>query len=125
MPDYDLYDKVVAEALTELLEVLKDKAGLKVNNDLETDKNKFFIEVGKMATHLSGTQLYVSMSFFAFWSFKLHNRKLMKGVKRFKKADDNIILAPTYRIEKNILEKFNLKNKDILKDIYKEYYQIG
>lgn len=123
MPDYNLYDKIVAETLGELLQEAMDKQGIVINNYLELEHIKYFIEVAKMATNLTQTPLYVRMKFFSFYKYKFKNRKLMKGVKRH---TDRIKIESTNipLIMDNILKKYEMKYSDIFISIYKEYYAV-
>ena len=123
MPDYNMYDKIVAETLTTLMEVAYNNDGLAINNFLELEHIKYFIEIGKMACDLTQKQLYVRMKFFPFYKYKLHNWKMMKGIKR-QTSKSKVKSANIPLLMDRILSEYNLEHKEIFVDIYKEYYAI-
>lgn len=122
MPDYDLYDMVVAETLKKFIPDAMKEGGLAINNYLEMEETKYFIELANMACNLVGATCYVKMKFFSFYWFKLRNRKLMKGIKRYTDKT-KLMLARTSEIGNEIIEQFDLSHT-IFEDIYKEYYQV-
>lgn len=123
MPDYDFYDKVVAETLTILIQDAINNKGLVVNNYLELNRTKYFIEIAKMACDLSHTQLYLRMKLFSFYKYKIKNWKMMKHIKRHKDKIE-IPIVNVVNLENTLTEKLNLKDKNIFNDIYEEYYTI-
>lgn len=124
MPDYELYDKLVAETLSAQMQEATENNGLVIDNYLELGYTKYFIEVGKIACGLTQTQLYVKMGLFQFYWYKLRHRKLMKNVKRYTKKATATGPSDITVLAENILSKYNITYKNIFEDIYEEYYTV-
>lgn len=122
MSDYDLYDKIVARTLQEFI-CKGVNGGAAINNYTEREHNKFFIEVGKMASHIMKMSFYVQMGWFSFIAYKLSNWRLMKGVKRYHESKGVKLISVT-ALTNQIKEEFNLEDDTIFQDIYEEYYNI-
>ena len=121
MPDYELYDKLVAETLSAQMQEAAENNGLIIDNYLKLGYTKYFIEVGKIACGLTQTQLYVKMGLFQFYWYKLRHRKLMKNVKRYTKKATATGPSDITILAENILSKYNITYKNIFEDIYQEY----
>lgn len=126
MVDYKLFDKVVAKTFEYFMQRAAEDGAIAISNNLETDDNKYFIEIGKMASHIMGVPFYINLKFFKYWKFKLKNRKLMKGVKRYKEKSEIPLISISYfkvKLWNHFKEENILEPKAIFNDIYKEYYE--
>lgn len=119
--DYNLYDKVVATALTEILRYTKDNEYMYFPMDwkYESLDGPFFLAITRIAQSMNHKPIVVEMPFFKFIKFKRKNKNLV--LRREKNIDINSYL-PLEKINNIIIEKFHCGSY-ILYNIYNEYYK--
>ena len=119
--NYNLYDQVVAAALTEVFNYTKDSQYMYFPTEwkYKYSDGPFFLEITKIAQSMNHKPIVVQMSFLKFLFFKKKNDKLI--LKRKHKDDNNDFIA-VEKIGNNIIEKFNTRQW-ILYEIYDEYYK--
>ena len=119
--DYKLYDKIVNDCLLTLY------IGARYNNNIITLKNfnrkdencLCIYEILNMARSIFNLDTYIVMSFWDYllFSIKFKCKKTMKRKKFEQKSDLNCTDFATQINEDN--------GREILKEIYKEYYKRG
>jgi len=119
--NYNLYDKVVAAALTEVFNYTKDSQYMYFPTEwkYKYSDGPFFLAITKIAQSMNHKPIVVQMSFLKFLFFKKKNNKLI--LKRKHKVDTNDFL-PLEKIGNNIIENFNTSQL-IFYEIYDEYYK--
>lgn len=121
MPDYKLYDEIVAETLEHFMKHAADKRTIIINVKELRDLDNFFLELSKIAGELTGKKVYLRTTLFNYIKNRIKNPKLMKGIKFC--INDNITeYLPIFPVKLQILKKFNLTSR-IFNDIYEEYYK--
>ena len=119
--NYNLYDKVVAAALTEVLNYTKDSQYMYFPTEwkYKYSDGPFFLTITKIAQSMNHKPIVVQMSFLKFLLFKKKNNKLI--LKRKYKVDTNDFL-PLEKIGNDIIENFHT-DQNIFYEIYDEYYK--
>lgn len=116
----NLYNRIYSASFTNLINE-SDKDGIVIPNFQGTLTDKYFIEVAKnVHVFYPDRKVYLESKFFQFWKFKLSNRKLMKGVHRYRESL-NLKKLPLSTLKTFMAQEFET-NLLIYQRIYKEFY---
>lgn len=123
--DYHLADTIVSATIVNIV-IKSRKKGIYLDQyDENKPGYKYFLEIAKMTRDVYQLPLYVDMSFFKYWKFRLVDWKKNKGINRFNsnKIEDNEIkvIDPDFYLTL-MAEEFQVP-LDYFDLIYEEYYK--
>ena len=116
---YQLMDRVVSTTITNfLIEINRNNGFAFKEFDPTNIKHAYAFEVGFIVSYSIHQPLYLQMSFFNYWKFKLKNWSIRKNFQRYKKNSDIKLIT----IEEIL--HFMMKSMDLESNIYDVIYRL-